>query len=386
MDAIAIRGDRGPQQPPRVPRGFAPKSDLYKVDSGNDELPQAPVYGVEPEETAPVVPIILPGESLSKYRPGGETAAAPIASVTAAPAPDFELPGGWDGGELCFRARPCAAASPVLTIAAGTIAASRAVSSAPAERAADRGRNDRGRNDRGGRGDRGPRNEFGDARPERSEPAAIAGREQGYSEASHKESVYTEPVHGEDVHQETRYSEPVHGESSHGEASHSEPIATYLTEPEVVPASHLVTPLDTTFVPPPPKPFETEPAGEAHGASDASVEPVIHADPASEPAAQVEREYEPTEGSASYRIDPVAPREFRQAAPSLEPFETAPFETAPFETAPFETAPSETAPFETATPEAGTQFETMTELETMTEPVLSAESEAPAAGARACGL
>ena len=58
-------------------------------------------------------------------------------------------------------------------------------------------------------------------------------------------------------------------------------------EPQL--ATHQVTPLSTTFVPPPPMPSET---------------PVT--------------EYEPSEASASYRIDPVPPSQFVQSAPEAE--------------------------------------------------------------------
>ncbi len=77
---------------PRAPRGFAPSRALYGVDDTTDQ---------GGADTAPIEPIILPGESLSKYRQGGE--AAQIAASTpaaAAPAPEFTLPGAWDGGSI----------------------------------------------------------------------------------------------------------------------------------------------------------------------------------------------------------------------------------------------------------------------------------------------
>jgi ribonuclease G len=77
----------------RVPRGFAPKTSLYGVDD-TGEFPAAD--SVAPE------PIVLPGESLSKYRKDGdEPAAAPKApeSTIILPTPSgFEIPTGWDGG------------------------------------------------------------------------------------------------------------------------------------------------------------------------------------------------------------------------------------------------------------------------------------------------
>ncbi len=67
------RGDRGGRgrdrdQRSRVPRGFAPRTSLYGVDS-------TPAYDETPDGPAPE-PIVLPGESLSKYRKPGEEPAA----------------------------------------------------------------------------------------------------------------------------------------------------------------------------------------------------------------------------------------------------------------------------------------------------------------------
>jgi ribonuclease E len=86
------RGGRGrDEHGPRVPRGFAPKVALYSVD--NDS---ADVGGNVPE------PIVLPGESLSKYRKGGdEVAATPKAvdaNVIIPSVADYAIPSGWDGG------------------------------------------------------------------------------------------------------------------------------------------------------------------------------------------------------------------------------------------------------------------------------------------------
>jgi Rne/Rng family ribonuclease len=78
----------------RVPRGFAPRTAFYGIESAYDET--AAQGGPAPE------PIILPGESLSKYRTGGDEPAAaakaalPLASAPAAPS--YEIPAGWDGG------------------------------------------------------------------------------------------------------------------------------------------------------------------------------------------------------------------------------------------------------------------------------------------------
>jgi ribonuclease G len=82
------RGDR------KSPRGFSPRTSSYGIEEGYNEAPIAQ-DGSTPE------PIILPGESLSKYRAGGEepVAAANVAAPVAAPAaPGYEIPAGWDGG------------------------------------------------------------------------------------------------------------------------------------------------------------------------------------------------------------------------------------------------------------------------------------------------
>ena len=89
------RGDRN-DRGPRAPRGFEPSHNLYGVDAPSGEE----------EASAPVEPIILPGESLSKYRPGGEVAsppATPSANVIV-PKPttviDDFVATAWDGGAV----------------------------------------------------------------------------------------------------------------------------------------------------------------------------------------------------------------------------------------------------------------------------------------------
>ena len=88
------RNDRGP----RAPRGFAPSLNLYGVDASSGEGSEAPAE-----------PIILPGESLSKYRRGSEAeaaqASAPAASanvILAKPTTvvDDFVATSWDGGAV----------------------------------------------------------------------------------------------------------------------------------------------------------------------------------------------------------------------------------------------------------------------------------------------
>ncbi|MBS1800902.1 MAG: Rne/Rng family ribonuclease [Acidobacteria bacterium] len=81
--------DRGGR---RSPRGFEPKTSSY----GADDAAAA-------QDPSQLEPIILPGESLSKYRAGGEEPAsvevkAPQPTVAAPSAPGYEIPSGWDGG------------------------------------------------------------------------------------------------------------------------------------------------------------------------------------------------------------------------------------------------------------------------------------------------
>jgi ribonuclease E len=94
------RGGRGGRRDERrVPRGFAPKTALYGVDN-------TPAYNETPESDGPVPePIVLPGESLSKYRKGSDEPAA----TTAPKAPEniiipqvasYAIPEGWDGGAI----------------------------------------------------------------------------------------------------------------------------------------------------------------------------------------------------------------------------------------------------------------------------------------------
>ncbi len=258
------RGDRSPQQPPRVPRGFAPSLSLYQVDAAEEILPEVP-YGREPEAPErPAEPLILPGESLSKYGAGSSEAAPPATQPVANTAPDFVLPGAWDGGFVL----------PGETLRPRT--------SAPADQSSSRGReprrkNDRGglesRDNRGGRGDRGPR------------------RDRDYS---------TTPPHHEPKTDVFTQLEPA------------------MSQPETLIHSEVDQPIHSTFVPPPPMPVEAAPEP-PHNA------PVTFAadreDAAAKPAAASEMpvEFEPTDASASFRVDPTPLREYRQAAPVLEP-------------------------------------------------------------------
>jgi len=114
----------------RAPRGFAPRTSFYGLEGSSEEA------ALTPDEVA-FEPIVLPGESLSKYRKAGEDepvnaskAAAPVVPVVTAPS--YEIPEGWDGGLVLpgeslsrrrraaaqpVAAQPVAAAAPVVEVA-----------------------------------------------------------------------------------------------------------------------------------------------------------------------------------------------------------------------------------------------------------------------------
>ncbi|HEY2040568.1 MAG TPA: Rne/Rng family ribonuclease, partial [Edaphobacter sp.] len=80
----------------RAPRGFAPRSAYYGLEGASEEESSS---GGE----ASAEPIVLPGESLSKYRKDRDASAIATNEI-AAPAlavpssPSYEIPEGWDGG------------------------------------------------------------------------------------------------------------------------------------------------------------------------------------------------------------------------------------------------------------------------------------------------
>jgi ribonuclease E len=139
------RREQRPDQPQRAPRGFAPSRDLYGVDSG--EPGTGPISDAYQSEDAPAEPIILPGESLSKYRKGEpEVPAATKPTVDATPinlAPPanlYTIAEGWDGG----------------AVLPGETLSRRQPSESRSERGSGRQRD----SDRGSRRDRNPRSEF----------------------------------------------------------------------------------------------------------------------------------------------------------------------------------------------------------------------------------
>src|SRR5438105_9306568 len=97
-DRFDSRREQGGRAP-RFPRGFAPSHDLYGVDTGETlDAGQKEHHGEA---------LILPGESLSKYRkPDEEAAAKPVATTPqptvnlAPPANLYTVAEGWDGGAV----------------------------------------------------------------------------------------------------------------------------------------------------------------------------------------------------------------------------------------------------------------------------------------------
>ncbi len=240
---------------PRAPRGFAPSRALYGVHDAADQ---------QATDRPPAEPIILPGESLSKYRQGGEAAQSASTPSTPAAAPDFTLPGAWDGGSVLpgetLRPRTSSSTS-----------SSESRRDGRREGGRDGGQRDgRSDNRRGGRGsfERQPEASFAVAPvvPFRHEPAPVQQDADGLAVATPPEA-------------NAMLAEIAPGASAHElQAAQHDSQATPQELPSEAPAS----------------------APEA-----ANVAPA-------------EQEYEPTDASASHRFDPVPPREFRQPAPELE--------------------------------------------------------------------
>jgi ribonuclease E len=273
--------EQRPDRPQRVPRGFTPSRDLYGVDSGAGSSSTGPVENAYAEADPTAEPIILPGESLSKYRKGGDEpqAAAPTGDAMpitlAPPANLYTIAAGWDGG----------ATLPGETLSRRSSSSSRPESrdNSPREPRRDSQRDGQrdsrpGRDGRSDRGDRGPRAETrrdGRSDYRNNPPAAIVPAIAAQSLSEFEAPATTE-------------------------ASHSQSEATHTPQAEqFTPALHheaAVPVINTTSVPPPPRP---------------------------------DAEYEPSEASASYRVDPLPRTEYRQSAPVLEPEAEAPVSTEP---------------------------------------------------------
>ena len=241
-------------------------SDFYGADSGDvtGTGPIANAYSAAGE--AGSEPLILPGESLSKYRKGEETptpaqsaamATSPaVSGQLAPPANLYTVAAGWDGGDTL----------PGETLSRRRPADSRSHSEASTDSRSAPRRDFDQRPRRDARSDSRPRDsrDSRDARPDhRITPPAAAS------------AVAREPVNP---------FPPTAGVAQ-------EPVAPNVDQaPGQAPANQAPEIAHAPFVP------DTAPAA------------------APEPA-----EYEPTEASASHRIDPLPVSEYRQSAPTLEP-------------------------------------------------------------------
>ncbi len=237
----------------RAPRGFEPRRDRYGASGGPSGT--GPIENAYDAPSAGE-PIILPGESLSKYRRSEEPAASASAShaglapansvpvTLAPPASLYTVPAGWDGGDV---------------LPGETLSRHRTSESRPAESHSDTRPDPRGGSSRGFERDRGPRSD----REPRRDPRPD----------------------NRDNRDDRSNQRPEQHPGQHGAA----------TSPEI--------------------PHESVVPGPA---SAPEFSAPVAAVPATSPAPAVEADYEPSEASASYRVDPSAPSEFRQSAPTLE--------------------------------------------------------------------
>jgi ribonuclease G len=205
----------------RVPRGFAPRTSLYGVED-------TPAYNESAEPGIASEPIVLPGESLSKYRKDSEAPAAATAkaiepNVIIPSAPEYTIPAGWDGGAVL-----------------------------PGESL---------------------------SRHRRSEPSAENSRE-NFKEDFKEDSSDRRSPYRQSIRADHTNSEP---------ASEAMPEAHAVTAAENIEQQHASPEFTSTI----------------------DLQPEL-----STPLAPAE--YEPTDASASYRVDLAAPSEFRQSAPVLE--------------------------------------------------------------------
>jgi len=278
---------RDGQSTQRFPRGFEPTRNLYGVNSGETSGtgPIANAYPGEDDLVAGAEPIILPGESLSKYRKGGEEQAAvkpePPASITLAPPANlYTLAAGWDGGA---------------TLPGETLSRHRA----PDSRSDSREARNRSSRDFAREGRR-------DVRPDRNDR----------SEGSR--------------------------DSRAGQSNDAPMAAAAVSSSSVDSQKDLTSATETDQQLDHPSVAETQ-AAEIHIAPEVTL-PVVSqpgAAAAPEPVPQVEEEYEPESASASYRVDPVPPSEFRHSAPVLEPAQQPQAEPAAEPVAPAIDSPGE---------------------------------------------
>jgi ribonuclease E len=291
-------GQRGDQRPQRVPRGFEPSHNLYGVDS-DEASGTGPIANAYPDEIeAGAEPIILPGESLSKYRKGGEepAAASPADSSSgtlAPPANLYTLAAGWDGGA---------------TLPGETLSRRSPANSRPDSRSDSRG------------------DSHSDSRHD-SRGGSRSGSRSGSSRDFEREPRRDARPNRNDRSESRRDNRGDPRNDAPGAAA----AASVVSQRGFAPAAEPV------------QQFERSSVAEAHSpevqeapavVSQGSPEPVAVSAPepfaaaAPTPVQQVEVEYEPEDASASHRVDPVPPSEFRQSAPTVEPVLESPAEVA----------------------------------------------------------
>jgi len=290
------RGGRTRGRLDAIRERFAPRGDRSAAaDTSSDEG-----FDISASE-APIEPIILPGESLGKYRPreeGSEAAAAkPVNEIVLTPKPSSEVVlTGWDGG----------ATLPGETIRPrGGNSESR--SSEP--------RGDRDR-DRGSRDGRGRDDSRGGGRDRRRERDGQRGRGDETPRVARYESQKIDPA----------------------EAVLPAVTSQHDVEAPIQPFSDDAPDYETQT-------FEADLQAQAH----ASHHEVAETVPEPVEFHETVAEYEPEEdASASFRVDPAGQREFRQSAPEEDLAEIAFEDVEEHEAAPAE---HETAPVEEKSPE-----------------------------------
>ncbi len=270
------RRDRGSREAraPRAPRGFAPSRALYGVDSSSEadfDAQTDQIHGAPTPE-----PLILPGESLSKYRKGedGQTLSTSAQSAVPTPPPstEYTLQSAWDGS----------------AVLPGETMRPRSAGSSDSASSDHRGEG-RGSRDRGGRDDRRPRSDRGDGRRDQR-PNYRDIRDDRSRSSSQVAPPTADPFRNQAVVPDQPVSPP--------QAS----------------AAHLPGPISEISH------YTPEPAGTPEPAAQSSSAPEQQGEPA---------EYEPTEASASVRFDPATRSEFRQSAPAADPFESLAPEAEP---------------------------------------------------------
>ena len=299
------RRERGGREGGRAPREFAPAS-LYGVEAGATTGPISNAYGQDDDyAAAPAEPVILPGEVLRKYLPGGDVEEAkPAASAGQTSAPDFELKDAWDGG-LVLPGETIRPRGP--QAGAESREPRREDRGGRDGRSGDRGGDRSGDRGRGGRGERGGRSDDRGGRGERERSGGDRGPrpEQARSFAAPVDPPVTAPV---SVTPQQSVSPVL------GEADVREPIKPYAELSFATPLAHkAVSLVETASMPVSDEPVSDEPASDEPELIEEEVLSPIEAEEVS-----ADHDYEPTEASASFRVDPVPPSEYRQPTPVLE--------------------------------------------------------------------